>query len=104
MERQLRIVDDDVADAGFFQTQIVKQEIKIRELPDDMDYSQTTAPSDHEIDVLEETTQTNEQRLSHLLESKEILERRHSELIELRHVLRETAQFFEIVESRIALT
>lgn len=49
--------------------------------------------------MLEEQTQTNEQRLNQLLESREILQRRHAELIELRHVLRETAQFFEIVSS-----
>jgi V-type ATPase 116kDa subunit family len=85
------------ADTGFFQTQIEKQEIKIRELPDDMGYSQQAAPMEHEIDVLEENCQTNEQRLSHLLDSKDILERRHVELIELRHVLRETAEFFEAV-------
>lgn len=82
---------------GFFETQIKKQNISIRELPDDIDMSQTTAPSAHEIDVLEENTQINEQRLNNLLESKEILERRHAELIELRHVLRETAHFFHIV-------
>ena len=82
---------------GFFETQIKKQNILIRELPDDIDLSQTTAPSAHEIDVLEENTQTNEQRLNNLLEGKETLERRHAELIELRHVLRETANFFEIV-------
>jgi hypothetical protein len=85
--------------AGFFDAQIKKQEIRVLGLPDDLDYSQMAAPSAHEIDVLEENTQTNEQRLSHLLESKEILEKRHAELIELRYVLRETSQFFEIVES-----
>jgi V-type H+-transporting ATPase subunit a len=82
---------------GFFETQIKKQDIRIRELPDDLDISQMAAPSAHEIDVLEENTQTNEQRLNHLLENKEVLERRHAELIELRHVLRETAHFFQIV-------
>jgi V-type H+-transporting ATPase subunit a len=82
---------------GFFETQIKKQDIQIRELPDDVGMSQATAPSAHDIDVLEENTQTNEQRLNQLLEGKETLERRHAELIELRHVLRETAQFFEIV-------
>lgn len=82
---------------GFFETQIKRQNIRIRQLPDGLDISQTTAPSAHEIDVLEENTQTNEQRLNHLLESKEVLERRHAELIELRYVLRETAHFFQIV-------
>ena len=82
---------------GFFESQIKKQDIPIRELPDDIDMSKTAAPSAHEIDLLEENAQTNEQRLNHLLESKEILERRHAELIELRYVLRETAHFFEIV-------
>jgi len=86
--------------AGFFETEIKKQEIQIRELPDDVDMSHTAAPSAHEIDVLEENTQTNEERLSHLLESKEVLERRHAELIELRHVLRETAYFFEQAQGR----
>lgn len=62
-----------------------------------MDYSQQAAPTEHEIDVLQENCQTNEQRLSHLLDSKDILERRRVELIELRHVLRETADFFEAV-------
>jgi V-type H+-transporting ATPase subunit a len=84
---------------GFFETQIKKQDIRIRELPEDLDISQTAALSAHEIDMLEEQTQTNEQRLNQLLDSKEILQRRHAELIEMRHVLRETAQFFEIVLS-----
>jgi|SRR5947207_15878017 len=99
MERQLRISFFLIGliCEGFFETQIKKQDIPIRELSDDLDISQTTAPSAHEIDVLEENTQTNEQRLNQLLESKEILERRHAELIELRHVLRETAHFFQIV-------
>jgi hypothetical protein len=83
--------------AGFFETQIKKQDIPIRELPDDIDASQTAAPSAHEIDVLEENTQTNEQRLNQLLESKEVLERRHAELIEFRHVMRETEHFFAVV-------
>ena len=102
MERQLRISPpflDGLTCQGFFETQIKKQNIRIRELPDDLDSSQTTAPSAHEIDVLRETIQTNEQRLNSLLESKETLERRHAELIELRHVLRETAHFFEIVRT-----
>jgi V-type H+-transporting ATPase subunit a len=81
---------------GFFEAQIEKQDIRIPELPDDIDSSQIVAPSAHEIDELQDTTQTNEERLKHLLESKETLERRHAELIELRYVLRETAQFFEI--------
>jgi len=107
MERQLRNspksccpfgVDDY---SGFFETQIKKQDIPIRELPDDIDMSKTAAPPAHEIDLLEENTQTNEQRLNHLLESKEVLERRHAELIELRYVLRETAHFFEIVLCRV---
>jgi V-type H+-transporting ATPase subunit a len=100
MERQLRIsphFSTGLTCQGFFETQIKKQKIRIRELPDDLDSSQTTAPSVHEIDVLRDTIQTNEQRLNSLLENKETLERRHAELIELRHVLRETAHFFEIV-------
>ena len=83
--------------AGFFETHIKKQDIPIRELPEDLYTSQTSAPSAHEIDVLEEDTQSNEQRLTQLLESKEVLEKRHAELIELRHVLRETAHFFAVV-------
>ena len=83
--------------AGFFETQIKKLDLPIRELPDDIDSSHTIAPSAHEIDVLEENTQTNEQRLNHLLDNKEILQRRHAELIELRYVLRETATFFAVV-------
>jgi V-type H+-transporting ATPase subunit a len=86
---------------GFFETQIMKQNIPIRELPEDLDLPQTSALSAHEIDVLEEQTQTNEQRLNQLLESREILQRRHAELIEMRHVLRETASFFEIVLSTV---
>ena len=86
---------------GFFEAQIKKHNIPIWELPDELDMSQMTSPSAHEIDVLEETIQTNEQRLKHLLESKQALERTHAELIELQHVLRETAHFFQIV--RIAL-
>jgi hypothetical protein len=83
---------------GFFESQIKKQDILIRELPDDIDISHVSAHSAHEIDTLEETLKSNEDRLSNLIESKELLEKRHAELIELRHVLRETAQFFEIVD------
>lgn len=100
MERQLRICLTRpllIDFTGFFERQIKKQEIRIRQLPDDIDISHVSAQSAHEIDTLEETLKTNEDRLNNLLESKEILEKRHSELIELRHVLRETAQFFEIV-------
>lgn len=105
MERQLRIsLLMRGLTLGFFETQIKKQDIQIRELPDDVDMSQTAAPSAHEIDVLEDNTQTNEERLSHLLDSKEMLERRHAELIELRHVLRETAYFFEQVYCSLELT
>jgi hypothetical protein len=82
---------------GFFQAQCVKFDIRVKELPDDIDMSQISAPTAHEIDLLEENCQTNEGRLSQLLDSKQILERRHAELIELRHVLRETARYFEIV-------
>jgi V-type H+-transporting ATPase subunit a len=101
MERQLRTTSfwTWLTCKGFFETQIQKQDIPIQELPDGLDISQTTAPSAHEIDVLEENTQTYEQRLNRLLENKELLERRHAELIELRHVLRETAHFFEIVHT-----
>jgi V-type H+-transporting ATPase subunit a len=98
MERQLRIHPQfDLLTPGFFEAQIKKQEIIIRELPDEIDISHVSAHSAHEIDTLEENLKTNEDRVNHLLESKEVLERRHAELIELRHVLRETAQFFEIV-------
>ena len=59
-----------------------------------------TAPSDHELDVLEEATGRYEQRVKHLVESKGRLERRYAELIELRHVLRETASFFHVLHPR----
>ena len=55
-----------------------------------------TAPSAHELDVLDEATGRFEQRVAHLLESKGTLERRQAELIEFRHVLRETASFFHV--------
>jgi V-type H+-transporting ATPase subunit a len=58
----------------------------------------STAPSAHELDVLDEATARHEQRVVHLVESKETLERRHAELIEFRHVLRETASFFNVSE------
>jgi len=70
-------------------------------LRDGLDISQTAAPSAHEIDVLEENTRMNEQRLNQQLENKEKLSKRHAELIELRHVLRETANFFEVVVATI---
>ena len=105
MERQLRrtplVLEYKLTSEGFFETQIKKHNIPIRELPDDLDMSQTTAPSAHEIDVLEEKTQTKEQRLNHLLESKQILERTQAGLIELRHVLKETAHFFQIVRTAL---
>jgi V-type H+-transporting ATPase subunit a len=88
---------------GFFQAQCEKFDISVKELPDDIDMSQASAPSAHEIDVLEENCQTNEQRLSQLLDRKQLLERRHAELIELRHVLGETARYFEIVTSTLEI-
>ena len=59
----------------------------------------TAAPSAHELDVLDEATVQHEQRVAHLLESKVALEKRHAELIEFRHVLRETASFFNVLET-----
>src|SRR6266516_2584373 len=82
---------------GFFETQIRKQDIPIREVPDDFDISHISALSAHEIDVLEQNARSNEDRLNQLLQSKELLEKRHAELIELRYVLRETSHFLEIV-------
>ena len=55
-----------------------------------------TAPSAHELDMLDEATARFEERVAHLLESKETLEKRHAELIEFRHVVRETASFFNV--------
>ena len=84
---------------GFFEAQCRKFDVPVKELPDELDMSQTWAPTAHEIDVLEENCQTNEQRLSQLLESQQILQKRHAELVEFRHVLRETAHFFEVVRA-----
>jgi len=62
------------------------------------------APSAHELDVLDDATARHEQRVAHLLESKAALEKRHAELIEFRHVVRETASFFTVSDSRECLT
>jgi V-type H+-transporting ATPase subunit a len=83
--------------AGFFETQIKKHDIHMREIPDEVDISHISAQSAHEIDVLEQNTKSNEDRLNQLLESKAVLEMRQAELIELRYVLRETSPFLEIV-------
>jgi len=84
---------------GFFEAQCRKFDVPVKELPSELDMSQTWAPTAHEIDVLEENCQTNEQRLNQLLESQQVLQRRHAELVEFRHVLRETARFFEVVRA-----
>ena len=95
MERRLRInstVDYNLT-LGFLETHINTAGIRIRQLTE-QEYM--TAPSAHELDVLDEATGQHEQRVVHLLESKETLEKRQAELVEFRHVLRETASFFNV--------
>jgi hypothetical protein len=86
---------------GFLETHIDATGIRIRQLTEP---EFTTAPSQHELDVLDEATARFEQRVAHLLESKETLEKRHAELIEFRHVLRETASFFNVTAPMVWLT
>jgi len=78
---------------GFLEGHVESSAVRIRQ-PTEPEY--TTAPSAHELDVLDEATARYEQRVAHLFESKETLERRQAELIEFRHVLRETASFFAV--------
>jgi hypothetical protein len=82
---------------GYLEAQIENSGVRIRQLPEP---EYTTAPSAHELDVLDEATARYEQRVAHLTESKETLEKRHAELIEYRHVLRETASFFNVGMAR----
>lgn len=86
---------------GFLETHIDATGVRIRQLTEP---EFTTAPSQHELDVLDEATARFEQRVAHLLESKETLEKRHAELIEFRHVLRETASFFNVTAHMVWLT
>lgn len=86
---------------GFLETHIDASGIRIRQLTEP---EFTTAPSQHELDVLDEATARYEQRVAHLLESKDTLEKRHAELIEFRHVLRETASFFNVLVNVFWLT
>ena len=78
---------------GFLETQIENTGVRIRYLTEPESMS---APSAHELDLLDESTARFEERVTHLLESKQTLEKRHAELIEFRHVLRETASFFNV--------
>jgi V-type H+-transporting ATPase subunit a len=78
---------------GFLETQIENAGVRIRYLTEPESMS---APSAHELDLMDESTARFEERVAHLLESKETLEKRHAELIEFRHVLRETASFFSV--------
>jgi len=78
---------------GVLEGHVESSGIRIRQLTEP---EYTTAPSAHELDVLDEATARYEQRVAHLFESKETLERRQAELIEFRHVLRETASFFAV--------
>ena len=91
----------DLLTSGFLETHIDTAGIRIRQLTEP---EFTTAPSAHELDVLDEATARYEQRVAHLLESKGTLERRHAKLIEFRHVLRETASFFNVIFETIWLT
>ena len=91
----------DLLTSGFLETHIDTTGIRIRQLTE---AEFTTAPSAHELDVLDEATALYEQRVAHLLESKETLERRHAKLIEFRHVLRETASFFNVMFEVTSLT
>jgi len=102
MERRLRkfsrfqsadIINSRFGAIGFLEGHVESSGVRIRQATDP---EYTTAPSAHELDVLEEATARYEQRIAHLLESKETLERRQAELIEFRHVLRETASFFAV--------
>ena len=78
---------------GFLDAQIDASGVRIRQLTEP---EHLTAPSAHELDMLDEATARFEQRVAHLLESKETLEKRHAELIEFRYVVRETASFFNV--------
>ena len=78
---------------GFLEAQIDTSGVRVRQLTEP---EYLTAPSAHELDMLDEATARFEERVAHLLESKETLEKRHAELIEFRHVVRETASFFNV--------
>ena len=95
MERRLRCFPFyEVFDLlGYLQAKIEASDIRVRHLTEP---EFTTAPSPHELDVLDDETARHEKRVAHLVASMETLERRHAELIECRHVLRETASFFSV--------
>jgi hypothetical protein len=78
---------------GFLEAQIDASGVRIRQLTEP---EHLTAPSAHELDMLDEATARFEERVAHLLESKKTLEKRHAELIEFRYVVRETASFFNV--------
>ena len=99
MERRLRKCPLNLNSlmSGFLESHVDTAKIRIRQLtePEFM-----TAPSAHELDIVDEATARHEERVTHLLESKASLEKTQADLIEFRHVLRETAAFFHVCAER----
>jgi V-type H+-transporting ATPase subunit a len=80
---------------GYFQGQMDKASIPLRQLPPSA--NAVAAPSASEIDELSERSQNLEKRIASLNDSYETLKRREVELTEWRWVLREAGGFFDRV-------
>ena len=80
---------------GYFQGQMDKASIQIRQLPPSA--NTLAAPSASEIDELSERSQSLEKRIVSLNDSYETLKKREVELTEWRWVLREAGGFFDRV-------
>jgi V-type H+-transporting ATPase subunit a len=85
--------------AGFLTAQAIKAGVVIR--PSDPLAPYASNRSQSAIDQLDSTLSELEARIVQMNSSQDSLNKRYLELSELRHVLRETAVFFQVAESRV---
>ncbi|KAI9767154.1 MAG: H(+)-transporting V0 sector ATPase subunit a [Candelina submexicana] len=91
--QEIRRLDNVERQLRYFHSQMEKNGIPLRPLPDTTDT--IAAPSASEIDELAERSQSLEQRIASLNDSYETLKKREVELTEWRWVLREAGGFFD---------
>ncbi|KAI9700066.1 MAG: H(+)-transporting V0 sector ATPase subunit a [Candelina mexicana] len=91
--QEIRRLDNVERQLRYFHSQMEKNGIPLRPLPDTT--NTIAAPSASEIDELAERSQSLEQRIASLNDSYETLKKREVELTEWRWVLREAGGFFD---------
>ncbi|KAJ3092075.1 H(+)-transporting V0 sector ATPase subunit a [Quaeritorhiza haematococci] len=95
---EIRRIEELERKLRFLRSQIQKADIPIKPLTVGVSYARSR--SQQEIDELDAQLTEIESRVVQMNTSQETLNKRYLELTELRHVLRETATFFEVAESR----